>query len=147
MYKDDLTIIFGNEIELYKLLLSHSGIGINYQKEMDADKILDRGILRNGVGKRSVLLKGEREDCHQNSAIIWAHNPKRFNWEMGWALQKDDDAWFQHSWIYDNDKKIIIETTMRRKLYYGYALNGEEAREIIHNCCGHKMIKQLYRLD
>ena len=64
----------------------------------------------------------------------------------GWALRLDDGIWFQHSWIFDNKKEIIIETTMRRKLYYGFILTDVEAREAVKYNVDNKMIKQLFRL-
>ena len=112
MNREKDVTIFGDEIVLYNILMSHGGIGINYQEEDRVDELLNRGFLKDGMGKKSILLRGEYRDCHQNSAIIWAHNPKKYEWVRGWALTDDDDVWFQHSWIWDNEKRseICVET-------------------------------------
>lgn len=141
------SIIFNNEILLYSKLLSYGGVGVCYQDEWAAEDLLSGGVLMEGSGKKSILIKGEDEDCHQNSAIIWAHNPIKYNMVRGWALRLDDGIWFQHSWIFDTEKNIIIETTMRRKLYYGVTLTNKEAKEVVKYDVDNKMIKQLYRLQ
>ena len=139
-------IIFNDEVLLYSKLLSYGGAGVCYQDEWAAEELLSRGVLMEGSGKKSILIKGKNEDCHQNSAIIWTHNPTKYNMVRGWALRLDDGIWFQHSWIFDNEKEIIIETTMRRKLYYGFIMTDVEAREAVKYNVDNKMIKQLFRL-
>lgn len=71
--------------------------------------------------------------CHKNSARLFVTNPNRYSICTGWAVDTNFsfNVWSQHSWVYDNKTKKIIETTGKRKGYFGFKLTKDEAKQFV----------------
>jgi len=70
------------------------------------------------------LNRREPSSCFSNVAAIYLHNPS-MEVAVGYVggLGKDD-LWRQHAWLVDDGK--IIETTLKRRLYFGVILPTPE---------------------
>jgi hypothetical protein len=75
---------------------------------------------------RSQLFLGQPSQCHSNSADLWSENRDKLKICTGYALSKDG-VWRQHSWCYDIENKIVIETTVKRIQYFGFFLTESES--------------------
>lgn len=94
--------------------------------EEDLDNILRRGEFTKGSTARLKL--GKPSGCHANSCRIYDTNPSRYRVATGYALSSDG-LWRQHSWVYDTKDRRIIETTEKRKGYFGFIMTDKESRE------------------
>lgn len=74
---------------------------------------------------KALMKKGERNQCHQNTARLFQNNEARV--ATGYGLS-NDGLWRRHSWGVDSQNKII-ETTEMRELYFGAILPEDVARE------------------
>lgn len=129
---------YSDDLEKFKLLkeklLSLGGNNVKETYEEDVDKLLSNGILFDGKSK---LVKMRQSNCHTNCAIFYQNYSKEHSKEAikivtGWALSTDQ-TWYQHSWLYLTKNKIIIETTLKRIMYFGFILNDEETSEFCFN--------------
>ena len=109
--------------KLERMLLDRDGKRVAFREEPDIQTLLRRGEFM--PGKRSELRRMASRSCHSNAADLWWNTEGRIRIVTGWALSKDG-IWRQHSWGLDPEGKVI-ETTERRKLYFGFVLNAEEA--------------------
>ena len=98
--------------------------------DTDVEDILNRGQL--WFGDRIKMRKGAPCGCHRNSALLWSKNPANYVLCTGYALSKDG-LWRQHSWLVEPRKRKsrIIETTVERVAYFGFAMTRIEA---LHFC-------------
>ena len=94
--------------------------------EPDLGNIMERGQL--WYNDRSIKVKGEPNACHRNSAKFWKKHTDEVVICTGYALSRDG-MWRQHTWMVQetNGHPKIYETTEKRVLYYGFALNNAEA--------------------
>lgn len=119
---------------LNEKLLSFGGDMVCFSgTEEDLDKILSRGLLLQGL--RSKLMKGRNSQCHSNSSRLWSVNKEKVKIVTGYALSKDEDGlrvWRCHTWAIENSTNRLIETTIRRKLYFGYILDEDESHEFYY---------------
>ena len=92
--------------------------------EEDLGRLLPRGQL---WGPSSRMLTGERSRCHTNSIYAWEANQDKLFLATGYALS-EDGLWRQHSWCINPRPRSIqvIETTVRRSLYFGFVMTLEE---------------------
>lgn len=107
--------------------------------EEDYDKLMSRGEIfdnRNSEDPNYYqvdLIKGEPSKCHRNCAkfmdSLTSDDNGYYNLVTGWALL--DNKWNQHTWIYSIEDGVVIETTLKRDVYYGYILNDKELEEFI----------------
>jgi len=102
--------------------------------EDDMEAILARGRYFHG---RSRMMKGQPSQCHRNSCELWKLNHEKHDVSIctGYALS-EDGMWRQHSWlllIESDGREIIIETTKKRKAYYGFIMNDEEAYAFVED--------------
>jgi len=105
--------------ELRTKLLSFGGKEIVPRNEPDLEKILGRGqIMKMEVIEKKMYDR----DCHTNVTILCVFEGRQI--ATGWALS-DDGLWRQHSWCVNGD--IIIETTQKREMYFGFVLSPSEA--------------------
>lgn len=114
-------------LDLRKLLLSFGGEEVCLPDfESDLSKILERGQL--WCGDRIHMMKGEPCHCHSNSGSCWYEDRDNTVICTGYALTHDG-MWRQHSWLVElrPRKNKIIETTVRRIAYFGFALNEQES--------------------
>ena len=107
---------------LRKRLLLIGGEEIVPREEPDLNKIIKRGKLFKA---KAILTKLRMTSCHTNAAELFA--TKDYKIATGWALS-DDGLWRQHSWCFDS-KNNIVETTKRRKKYFGVVLMQKEAKK------------------
>jgi hypothetical protein len=75
------------------------------------------------------MAKGEERECHTNSAVLWSKNRKKYFLVTGFALS-DDGTWRRHSWVKTKDGKLI-ETTIKREIYFGMTLEEEIAEAFL----------------
>jgi hypothetical protein len=61
-----------------------------------------------------------------HSAMKHLLNHGTYGVMTGYALSPDG-MWRQHSWVYDKQRDVIIETTVKRVGYFGVLLNDLEA--------------------
>jgi hypothetical protein len=69
--------------------------------------------------KTVTLRRMLKNKSQRNVARFWREqgDPDRYRIGQGWALC--DQAWHQHGWIVDLEKRRIIETTVKREAYFG----------------------------
>ena len=94
--------------------------------EDDIEGIMDKGYFLRG--ENSILRIGERCRCHSNSSKIWELDNERYCIMTGYAMS-EDGVWRSHSWVWDNEREIVIETTQSRLLYYGFKMTHEECSQ------------------
>jgi len=114
-------------LELQDRLLSLGGVETCLPNiEEDLKIILERGQV--WYGDNVAFKKGEKSQCHNNSAYLWDVNREKVRIATGYALSEDDGIWRQHSWAIWNKprKNKVVETTNPRVLYYGVVLTEEE---------------------
>lgn len=101
--------------------------------EPDMEAILFRGRYFSGKSK---MMKGKPCQCHSNSCKLWVKNHEEHDVAIctGYALSADG-MWRQHSWLIwrqkDENKETVIETTKKRKAYYGFVMTKDEAIDFI----------------
>lgn len=99
--------------------------------EEDLDYLLKRGQLWGATGK---MMPGAPGQCHMNSALLWEANQDKLFLATGYALS-DDGLWRPHSWCIHpgKTKPSVIETTVKRELYFGFVMNLEETLRFAFN--------------
>jgi hypothetical protein len=112
-------------IPLWNILLQAGGYAVVPTFESDLRRLLDpdRGILMDG--REAVFVKGAPIRCHENAAVRWDEGKGRVRIMTGYALSPDG-LWRQHSWNLDS-RYVSIESTVKRKLYYGFILTDKES--------------------
>ena len=110
--------------ELRNKLLTIGGEAVVLQPEPHLDIILEHGKLWTQPVR---LVRGAASRCHLNSVRLFIEAQKTAKLVCGWGLS-DDGLWRQHSWICD--RETLMETTVRRRLYYGADLTPMEAGEV-----------------
>lgn len=91
--------------------------------EQHITMMLERGFF-SPEGIKVTLKKGRPNNCHENAAKLWKIGKGKLI--TGYALSKDG-LWRQHSWV--KTTRTIIETTVPRVRYYGFALTDEESQQ------------------
>jgi hypothetical protein len=123
-------ILFDKRLfELREKLLSFGGSEVCLPvTEDDLEEILNRGQL--WYGDRIHMMKGRPNQCHRNSAYCWNANKEKAVLCTGYALS-EDRMWRQHSWLVElrPRKNKIVETTVERVAYFGFAMTEEEANQ------------------
>lgn len=113
-----------NMQKLFTKLLKHGGqFVVSPIIEEDLKKLLSRGEF---FPSNSILVRGERCQCHRNSCNVWRNNIGS-KLVTGYALSVDDPVWVQHSWCWHEGQ--IVETTERRIAYFGYVMGPREAKK------------------
>lgn len=105
------------------------GIRVAGDFEEDLDNMLSRGQRFSPKKVKSVRMTSCR--CHGNSGIFWHNYSNEHGFDnvqiaTGWCLS-EDGIWRQHSFVYQPIDNIIIETTVKRKIYFGFVLDLEES--------------------
>ena len=76
----------------------------------------ERPTILTAESRPAVVIKRmTASDCHGNAATLFRAGKGMI--ATGYALD-EDGLWRQHSWVVDS-KRRVIETTVRRKAYYG----------------------------
>lgn len=102
------------------------------EDESEIHRIINRGQIIKSKG--SILKKGQPSQCHSNSANLWEANKDKLFIVTGYALSLDDDGlevWRCHTWCIFKDTQKVVETTVKRKLYFGYILNEDESEKFL----------------
>ena len=120
-------------IELHRRLLDIGGVETCFPGyEEDINNILEYGQTWDVLTTQ--LKRGEPSQCHRNAANLWHNNrnSKTFRLIMctGYALS-NDGVWRQHSWLIQAKPRanVLIETTVPRIAYHGFAMTTEIAKE------------------
>ena len=108
-------------LPLRRKLLSFGGEEIVPRDEPDLSEIISRGKIFKEKAKLKIM---KLISCHSNVVELYAN--KNYKIATGYALSSDG-LWRQHSWCIDN--KSIIETTKKRKKYFGFVLTDRKAHE------------------
>lgn len=123
-------------LELHRKLLSFGGAETCLPiKEPDLHDILDYGQL--WLGDRALLRKGRDNQCHGNSCAFYmrGRDKRELTIATGYALSQDG-IWRQHSWLLWKRPRTVtvIETTVRRVLYFGFAMTEKQAEKFCEEC-------------
>ena len=111
--------------QLKKRLLGIAGYAVILPNlETDVYKILQRGEL---FPLKYKMMTGEPSQCHRNSALLWEANKDKVNLCTGYALSAHGGIWRQHSWCFHRADNKVVETTVGRIAYFGYAMTALEA--------------------
>jgi len=117
-------------IKINKKFGKTSILCVSFEKDSEYKKLIDRGEF---FGKTDKLKKGRHCSCHQNSCNLVEKYPDKYQMATGYALS-EDLVWRCHSWLIEKDKKdkkLIVETTVPRIMYYGYIMTKEEQDKFI----------------
>lgn len=97
--------------------------------EREARDLAEHGQLWPASGLR--MAPGTVSRCHDNACQLWAARQDALILATGFCLDADG-LWRQHSWCIDvsGDKPGVVETTSRRLLYFGVALDAEASLEM-----------------
>jgi hypothetical protein len=94
-------------------------------------KLLHRGKVFPGRGVKRIA--GGPSRCHGNSMILYLqfHNDQMLyeSCEIATGYALSGGIWVQHSWLLADDQ--VIETTVRRTMYFGVVLNDIEAAQFV----------------
>lgn len=108
--------------QLVRLLLQAGGVlALVGRREPDIEALLKFG--RFWIGKDARLVKLASCRCHDNAARLSEERGYRI--ATGYGLS-EDGLWRQHSWCM-GPRGGIVETTVKRVLYYGIVLNEDDA--------------------
>lgn len=102
------------------------------EENEEIDKIMNRAKVIQSKG--SLLKKGQPNRCHSNSGSLWENNKDTIDIVTGYALSLDEDGlyvWRCHTWCVIKESGKVIETTVKRKLYFGYSLTVEESEKFV----------------
>jgi len=76
------------------------------------------------------VVKGKPSQCHDNVIRKWLDKPELYTMAHGFVLSDDHQLWRHHSWLINNKTGKIIETTKKREIYYGLALDTAELQKL-----------------
>lgn len=110
--------------ELEPKLLPLGGEIVVLRNEPDLENILKRGEARSG--DKAKMMKRKMSQSHENVAGLYDKHRGLMLPMTGYALS-DDGIWRQHSWLLELSSQRVVETTVRRKLYYGFLMTEDEA--------------------
>lgn len=116
-------------------LLSIGGIRVAGDFEEDLDKMLSRGEVFKPKKVKKVKMKPCR--CHGNSGVFWKNYSEQNGFDnikivTGWCLSTDG-LWRSHSFVYQPMDNVIIETTEKRVIYFGFSLDIDESEIFYDN--------------
>lgn len=113
-------------------LLDIAGTSVKEVYEEDLKKLSARGKSYDDY--KIFTKKGVPSRCHMNSAIQYRKNQMSGKNDLsivtGWELDADG-IWRQHSWVVNEKKKMLIETTFPRIRYFGFTLSDREADNFV----------------
>lgn len=127
--------------DLKNKLLSIGGKIVVLQPEPALDELLSRGkvfkdkkpiryVCKTAVEEQKFGLRLYSSECHTNIAYDYVRFcGKGFKIVTGWAISYFDGDWRQHTW--GLWKGHVVESTVLRRLYYGYALTPEESVQFV----------------
>lgn len=119
--------VYPRWLELESRLLEIGGTSVAIMPEPHLEMLLERG---SKFGAKSLSDKLNRCQCHSNVSFLWKNNkPEDFKITTGYALSADG-IWRQHTWGRYMGT-ITIETTEKRKKYFGVVLKDLEAAEFV----------------
>lgn len=115
--------------DLTQKLLSIGGIRVAGEFDEDLGKLMTRGEIFSPKKVKSVKMKPCR--CHGNAGVFWKNYSEQHGFDnikivVGWCLSKDG-IWRCHSFLYQPMDNVVIETTQKRTVYFGFILDLEES--------------------
>ena len=117
-----------NAEKLEKMLLAFGGnTAYIDNSDPDFDNYFLRGLFIDRPS--DIIVQGEMCQCHKNSIMLWKTHKKKYKMMTGYALS-EKGTWHQHSWLIDENNRII-ETTEKRVKYFGYVLNSLESETFL----------------
>lgn len=121
--------------DLRKKLLSMGGRMVAGNFEEALLETLTRGEVFSP--RKVKLVKMIPCRCHANAGVFWKNYSDENGFDnvkivTGWCLS-EDGIWRQHSFIYQPMDNVIIETTIKRKIYFGYVLDLDESERHYEN--------------
>jgi hypothetical protein len=109
---------------LERRLLDLGGLmPVFYRSDPDIGRLLERG--RYFPGSRARMCRGGDSACHGNAGLLFVESRGAVRIATGYALS-DDGLWRQHSWGLTAEDWSVVETTLPRIRYYGFALSDAE---------------------
>ncbi len=123
--------------DLKKILLDEDGSSVQELYEEDLTDLITQGEFYHPNDYTYKIIKMEPSRCHSNCALFYRNyvednSEEEISIVTGWALS-NNNVWYQHTWIMLLDDAVLIETTEKRKLYYGFILNYEQIQEFLDN--------------
>lgn len=119
-------------LPLEQRLLSYGGTRLVYVGEPHADELLTRGQAYSG--RAYAIPGGQPSHCFTNTADLWESHRDELRIVEGYGLS-GDGWWRRHSWLLRERpsprQRRLIETTVRRLCYYGFALNEHESEAFL----------------
>ena len=120
-------------LSLEQRLLSYGGTRLVYVGEPHVDELLTRGKAYSGPAK---AIPGQPSRCYTNTADLWEFHRNELRIIEGYGLS-EDGWWRRHSWLLRERprarQRSLIETTVRRERYYGFALDEHEAEAFLQD--------------
>ena len=120
-------------LPLEQRLLSYGGTRLVYVGEPHVDELLTRGKAYSGPAK---AIPGQPSRCYTNTADLWEFHRNELRIIEGYGLS-EDGWWRRHSWLLRERprarQRSLIETTVRRERYYGFALDEHEAEAFLQD--------------
>ena len=96
-----------------------------------AEDLTEGTLLRYPV----ILNPMRPQECHQNVKELIHNNPQFQEW-TGLGYDANEEGWVNHSWVVDDTKGTIIETTVRFDAYFGYRTLYDQVRVARMNDAG-----------
>lgn len=115
--------------QLKRMLLHYGGEFVDASLDSDPDltKLIKRGVMMNGSA--ALIMTGKPINCHGNAGTLWLDGVGRIC--TGYALIHNSGQWVQHSWALVSQQ--IIETTVKRDVYFGFVLDDEESKDFVED--------------
>ena len=113
-------------VKLCNQLLKMGGthVAIPFPEEDISELFFKKGKKfspRQIIEKKDLL-----NDCHGNCGRLWLKKPKGNSLVTGYGLSTDG-FWRRHTWLITT-KNVLIETTLKRSIYFGAVLDDVLAR-------------------
>lgn len=82
--------------------------------------------------------QGEQKECYYNSAQLTLAHPERYDYVEGFVASDTIPLPIHHGWLWDREREIVVEPTLRRKpgeklWYLGKRFTAEEYGKISTN--------------
>ena len=110
-------------------LIKHANVIATKIREMDLLWVGCKGVLHD----KKVILSDYLiyHECHAVSSYIWLNNP-HYHYVLGFAYENDNDIWYFHSFLINDEGVIIEPSPIVRQVYWGRVMSFAETR--IHVC-------------
>lgn len=98
--------------------------------DIEIYNLLKSGTVSTPQISKILIRKGTPSKCHRNCCDMYERDIS-LRIVTGFCLS--DNTWYEHSWLL-NKSNSLIETTIKRDIYFGYILSrGEETDNFLFN--------------